>query len=128
MEMEMRRFLSTEYSVVLERQYSEGPIRRDERFCDSSGRDQDGRALLVREIEQRRDMPARDDAALANFELPRIDHGQRMFAFVYDLPSLFASRDAKVTWIPYGKFDHVRPPTWIGSRARSLTSGARMPM
>jgi len=75
MEMEVRRFLSTEDPVVLERKYSEGPIGLDERLCGSPGRDHYGSAFLVRKIEQRRDVPTRDNAALANFELPRIDHG-----------------------------------------------------
>ena len=75
MEMEVRCFLSAIDPVVLERKYSEGPISLDERLCDSLGRGHDGPALLVRKIEQRRNMPTRDDAALANFELPRIDHG-----------------------------------------------------
>lgn len=75
MEMEVRCFLSTKYPVVLEREYSEGSISLDERLCDSLSGNQYGPALLVRKIEQRCDMPACDDAALANFELPRIDHG-----------------------------------------------------
>jgi len=75
MEMEVRCFLPTKDPVVLERKYSEGAISLDERLCDSLGRCHYGPALLVRKIEQRRDMPARDYAALANFELPRIDHG-----------------------------------------------------
>jgi hypothetical protein len=75
MEMEVRCLLSTEDAVVLERKYSEGTISLDERLCDPFGRDHNGPALLVRKIEQRRDMPTRDNAALANFELPWIDHG-----------------------------------------------------
>jgi hypothetical protein len=75
MEMEVRRFLSTKDPVVLERQYSQGPVCLDERLCDSFSRDHYGSALLVGKIEQRRDMPTCDNAALANFELPRIDHG-----------------------------------------------------
>lgn len=75
MEMEVRCFLSTKDPVVLERKYSEGAISLDERLCDSLGRGHYGPALLVRKIEQRRDMPTCDHAALANFELPRIDHG-----------------------------------------------------
>ena len=112
MEMEVRCFLSTEDPVVLERKYSEGPISLDERLCDFFGRDRYSRALLVRKIEQRRDMATCDNAALANFELPRIDHGQCMFAFVYDRPSFFATCHplTKVARIPYGKFDHLAPP------------------
>ena len=75
MEMEVRCFLPTKDPVVLERKYSEGPISRDERLCDSFSGDHNSPALLVRKIEQRRDMPTCDNAALANFELPRIDHG-----------------------------------------------------
>ena len=75
MEMEVRCFLSTEDPIVLERQYSKGPIRLDERLGDSPGREHYCPALLVRKIEQRRDVPTRDDAALPNFELPGIDNG-----------------------------------------------------
>jgi hypothetical protein len=107
-EMEVRRFLSTEDPVVLERKYPEGAISLDERLCDSLGRDQYRRTLLAGKIEQRRDVPACDDAALTHFELPRIDHGQRMFAFVYDLPPLFPSGQAEIARISYGEFDHLR--------------------
>ena len=106
MEMEVWCFLSAIDPVVLEREYPERPIGLDERICDSSGRDQYRRALVVGKIEQRRDMPTRDDAALPDFELPRINHGQCMFAFVDDLPSFFANRRAKVARISYWKFDH----------------------
>ena len=75
MEMEVRCFLSTKDAVVLERKYSEGSISLDECLCDSLGRGQYGPALLIRKIKQRRDMPTCDNAALANFELPWIDHG-----------------------------------------------------
>lgn len=108
--MEVRCFLSAEDSVVLERQYSQRPIRLDERFCDSFCRDHDGRAFLARKIEQRRDMPTGDDAALANFELPWIDHGQGMFALIDDFPSFFARRHAKVARLSCGKFDHLPSP------------------
>ena len=110
MKMEVRCFLSAIDPVVLERKYSEGPIGSDERLCDSLGRDYYGPALLVRKIEQRRDLPTRDHAALTNFELPRIDHGQGVFAFVYDLPSFFATRHTKVARISYGKFYHWPSP------------------
>lgn len=55
-------------------------------------------------------MPTCDNAALANFKLPRIDHGQNMFAFVYDGPSFFAACHpfAEVAGISYRKFDHLR--------------------
>lgn len=112
MEMEVRCFLPTEDPVVLERKYSEGPIGLDERLCDSLGRGHYGPALLVGKIEQRRDVPTRDDAALTDFELPWIDHGQCMFAFVNDRPSFFATCHpfAKVARISYGKFDHLPSP------------------
>ena len=112
MEMKVRCFLSTVDPVVLERKYSEGLISLDERLCDSLGRDHYGPAFMVREIEQRRDMSTSDDATLADFELPRIDHGQCMFAFVYDRPSFFATCHpfTKIARISYGKFDHLPSP------------------
>lgn len=112
MEMEVRCFLPAKDPVVLERKYSEGSIRLDERLCDSLSRDQYSPALLVGEIEQRRDVPTRDNAALAHFELPRIDHGQRMFAFVYDRPSFFTTCHtfAKIARVSYGKLDHLPSP------------------
>ena len=91
MEMEVRRFLPAIDPVVLKREYSERPIRLDERLCDSLGREQYGAAFLVGKIEQRRDVATRDDATLTDFELPRIDHGERMFAFIDDRPSFFAA-------------------------------------
>jgi hypothetical protein len=108
--MEVRRLLPAEDPVVLERKNSEWPIRLDERLRDSPGGDQYGLALTVGKIEQRRDMPAGDDAALADFELPRIDHGQGMFAFFYDRPPFFATRHAfaKVARISCWEFDHSR--------------------
>lgn len=62
-------------------------------------------------IEQRCDMATCDNAALANFELLRIDHGQSMFTLVYDLPLFFTTRHAKVAWIHQGKFDHLPLPS-----------------
>jgi hypothetical protein len=106
MEMEVWCFLSAEDPVVLERKYPEGPIRLDERLGDSLGRDHDGPAFLGRKIEQRRDMPTRDNATLANLELPGVDHGERVFAFLDDLPSFFAAGHAKVARISYGEFEH----------------------
>ena len=121
MEMEVRRFLSTIDPVVLERKYSEGSISLDERLCDSFSRDQYGPALLLRKIEQRRDVPTCDNAALTYFELPWIDHGQCMFAFVYDLPSFFATCHTKVARISYGKFDHLPSPIgWFAQAAQRL--------
>lgn len=91
MEMEVRRFLSTEDPVVLKCKYSEGFVSLNERLCDSLGRDHYSAAFLVRKIEQRRDMPTCDDTTLANFELPRIDHRECMLAFIYDRPPFFAT-------------------------------------
>src|SRR5262245_19885698 len=51
-------------------------------------------------------MPTCDDTTLADFELPRIDHRERVLAFVDDLPSFFATCHAKVARISYGKFEH----------------------
>lgn len=110
MEMEVRCFLSAIDPVVLKRKYSKGPISLDERLCDSFCRGHYGPALLVGKIEQRRDMPTCDHAALSNFELPRIDHGQGVFAFFYDLPPFFATCHTKVARISYGKFDHFPSP------------------
>jgi hypothetical protein len=109
MEVEVRCFLSTKDAVVLKRKYSEGSISLDERLCDSFSRDHYSPALTVRKFEQRRDMPTRDNAALPDFELPRIYHGKRMFALVYDRPPFFASGHpfTKVARISYGKFDQL---------------------
>lgn len=106
MEMKVGRFLSAEDPVVLEGEYSERAIRHDERLCDSPGRNQYGSAFLIGKIEQRRDVPTRDDATLADFELPWIDHGERMFAFLDDLPSFLATCHAQVARISYGKLKH----------------------
>jgi hypothetical protein len=107
MEMEVRCFLSAINPVVLKREYSERPIGFDERLCDSLRRDQYSAAFLAGEIEQRRDMAACDHATLADFELPWIDHGERVFAFIDDRPSFFATCHpfAKVARISCGKFD-----------------------
>ena len=112
MEMEVRCFLPAKDPVVLKCEYSEGPISLDERLCDSLGRGHYGPAFLVRKIEQRRDMPTRDNATLANLELPGIDHGERMFAFIHDRPSFFAPCHplAKVARISYGKLDQLPSP------------------
>jgi len=119
MEVEVWCFLSAEDPVVLERKYSEGPIRLDERLSDSLGRDHDGPAFLGRKIEQRRDMPTRDDATLANLELPGVDHGERVFAFLDDLPSFFAARHTKVTRISYWKFDQLPSPIQTAGRRKN---------
>lgn len=107
MEMEVRCFLSAEDSVVLEREDSEGLIGFDEGFGDSLGRNHDGSALLLREIEQCRDVSTCDDAALADLELPRVDHGECVLGFFYDLPFFLADCHAKVAWVFYGEFDHL---------------------
>mgnify|MGYP005605493933 FL=1 len=112
MEVEVRRFLPTVDPVVLERQDSERPIRFDKGLCDSLGRDHDGLAFLMGKIEQCGDMSTRDDATLADFELPRIDHGERMFAFIHDRPSFFAACHpfTKVARVSCGKFDQFSSP------------------
>ena len=112
MEMEVRRFLPAIDPVVLKREYSERPIRLDERLCDSLGREQYGAAFLVGKIEQRRDVATRDDATLTDFELPRIDHGERMFAFIDDRPSFFATCHSftQVARISCGKLDQWPSP------------------
>lgn len=111
MKVEVRCFLSTKDPVVLKSQYSKGLIRFDKRLRDSLGRDQYRLAFLMRKIEQRCNMPACDDATLADLELPRIYHSERMLVLIYDRPSFFATRHfTKVTWISYGKFKQVSPP------------------
>lgn len=57
-------------------------------------------------------MPAGDNATLANFELPRIDHGERMLAFLYDRPSFFATGHpfTKVARISYRQLDQLPSP------------------
>jgi hypothetical protein len=126
MEMEVRCFLPTEDPVVLERKYSEGPISLNKRLCDSLSRDHCSPALLFGKIEQRRDVPACDDAALANFELPGIDHRECMFAFIYDRPSLFTTCHpfTKVARISYGKLDQPISPIQPTARRRN-TFGVR---
>jgi hypothetical protein len=112
MEMEVRSFLSTEDPVVLKRKYSEGFESPDERFRDSFRRDHYSRALLGSQIEQGRDMPACDDATLANFELPWIDHGECMFAFINDRPPFFATGHpfTKVARLSDRKLDQLPSP------------------
>jgi hypothetical protein len=81
---------------------------------------------LVRKIEQRRDMPTRDNATLANFELPRIDHGECMFAFIYHRPSFFATCHpfTKVARLSYGKFDQLPSPIQPAGRRKTLVESA----
>lgn len=112
MEMEVRCFLPAKDPVVLKCEYSEGPISLNERLCDSLSRDHYSLAFSVGKIEQRRDMPTCDNATLANFELPGIDHGECIFAFICDRPSLFATCHSftKVARISYGKFDQLPSP------------------
>jgi len=101
MKVEVWCFLPAKDPVVLKRQYSERLIRFYKRLCDFFSRDHYGRAFLMRQIEQRRDVPPCDDATLASFELPWIHYGERMLALLYDRPSLFATRHpfTKVTRI-----------------------------
>jgi hypothetical protein len=122
----VRCFLSTKDPVVLKRKYSEGPISLNECLCDSLSRDHYSPAFLVRKIEQRRDMPTCDNATLANFELPRIDHGECMFAFIYDRPSFFATCHpfTKVARISYGKFDQLPSPIQPAGRRKTLVESA----
>lgn len=66
-------------------------------------------------------MPTCDNATLANFELPRIYHGERVFAFIYDRPSFFATCHpfTKVARISYGKFDQLPSPIQPAGRRKS---------
>jgi hypothetical protein len=99
-------------------------VRRDERLRDSLGRDQYGGAFVGGKVEQQRDMPARDDAALADFELPRVDHRERVFAFIDDRPAVFATcRFAQVAWISCGKFDQCLPPIRPSGRVDESAPG-----
>lgn len=109
MEMEVRRFLPAVDAVVLEREYSERAIRADERLRDSPGRGQHLAAFVIGQIQQRRDVPTRDHAALPDFELPRVHHRQRMSALGDDGPSLFATGDplAEIAWGSWRKFEHL---------------------
>ena len=112
MEVEVRRFLPAVDAVVLERKYPEGPIRPDERLCESPRRDQHGRAFLVGKIQQQGDMPARDHATLADFELPGIDHGERVLVLIHDRPSFFATCHplTEIARIPHRKLDQLPSP------------------
>nr|WP_232823529.1 hypothetical protein [Dyella sp. C9] len=111
MKVKVGRFLSTKHPVVLERQYAERLVRRDQRLRDPLGRDHDRLAFLTRKIEQRSDVSARDNATLADFELRRIDHGERMLTFIDDRPSVFAGRRfTKIARVSYGKFNQVSSP------------------
>jgi hypothetical protein len=129
MEVEVWCFLSTKDAVVLKRKYAERLIRLYERLCDSLGRDHHGRAFLRRKIEQRRDMPTRDNATLADFELPRIYHGERMFALVYDRPPFFATCHSftKVARILYGKFDQLPSPIELEDRRTYAYRSSKRP-
>ena len=123
MEMEVRSFLPTKDPIVLKCEYSEGPISLNERPCDSLSRGHYSPAFSVGKIKQRRDMPTRNNATLANFELPGIDHGERMFAFIYDRPSLFATCHpfTKVARISYWKFDQLPSPVQPAGRRRNAS-------
>ena len=130
MEVEVWCFLPAEDAVVLKRQYAKRLICLDERLRDSPGRNQYDRALLIGKIEQCRDMPARDDATLADFELPRIYHGERMFALVYDRPSFFAPGHSftKVARISYGKLDQWPSPLDRAPNAQRQTPHSAPPV
>lgn len=112
MKVEVWRFLPTKDPVILEREYSKRLIGLDKRLRDPLGRNHNGFAFLMRKIEQRSDMPTCDNATLANFELPGVYHGERMFALIYDRPSFFAACHslAKVAWISYGKLNQLSSP------------------
>jgi hypothetical protein len=66
-------------------------------------------------------MPTCDDATLANLELPGIDHGECMFAFIHDRPSFFAPCHplAKVARISYGEFDQLPSPIQSAGRRKN---------
>ena len=105
-EMEVRRFLPAVHAVVLERQDPERPVGADLRRRDPLRGGHDGRALGIGKIQQRRDMAARDHAALPHFELPGIDHRQRVLALVNDLPSFLGGGHAQVARVSGGEFEH----------------------
>ncbi|ULU24972.1 hypothetical protein DYST_01892 [Dyella terrae] len=111
MKVEVGCLLPTKDPVVLKREYAEGLIRFDQRLRDTFCRDHNRLAFLKREVEQRSDMPTRDDATLADFELQWIYHRERMLALIDDRPSFFATcRFTKVTRISYGKLDQWASP------------------
>ena len=93
MEMEVRRFLSAVDAVVLERQDSKRLKSPYQRPGNALCRYRNSLALVLREIEQRSDMSARDHAALTKLELPRIDHRKRELALIDDRPAFFAPCD-----------------------------------
>ena len=109
MEVEVWCFLSTIDPVVLKREYSERPISLDEGLCESLRRSHYHAAFRGRKIEQRRRMPSCDDATLAKFKLPGINHGECMFGFIYHRPSLFATCHpfTKIARFLYGELDHL---------------------
>lgn len=57
-------------------------------------------------------MPACYDTALADFELPWIDYGEREFTFVDDRPPFFATCHSftKVAWVFQGKLNQLPSP------------------
>src|SRR5690606_9706158 len=65
-------------------------------------------ALAVVEVGQQRDVAPGDDAALADLELPGVEHGKGEFAFLDHRPARVAAGDAfaQVARIADGKFDH----------------------
>lgn len=127
MKVKVRCFLPAKDAVVLKRKYSERLIRLDKRLCDSLGRDHYCLAFLMGKIEQRSDMPAGDNATLANFELPGIYHGERVLALIDDRPSFGAACHSftKVTRISYGKFDQLSSPIQPAIRLALVDSAVR---
>jgi len=127
MKVKVRCLLPTKNPVVLKRQYSEGLIRLDKRLCESLGRDHYRRAFLMGKIEQRSDVPTCDNATLANFELPGIDHGERVLALIDDRPSFGATCHSftKVARISYGKFNQLSSPIQPANRTQECLLGLR---
>jgi len=122
MEVKVRCFLPAKDPVVLKREDSEGPIRLDKRLRGPLRRDHDSLAFLIRKIEQGGDMPTCDDAALANFELPGIYHGERKLALIYDCPSFFPTCHSftKVTRISQRKFNQLPSPIRPANRYKNV--------
>ena len=126
MEMEVRCLLPTIDPVVLKGEYSEGPISLHERPCDSLSGDHYSSAFSIGEIKQRRDMSTCNNATLANLELPGIDHGECMFPFIHDRPSLFATcyPFTQVARISNGKFNQLPSPVQLVDAETLLQSAA----
>src|SRR5690606_27940543 len=68
----------------------------------------DRTAFLFSEFQQRGHVPPRDHTALPDLELPWIDHGQRVRAFLDDRPAVFADDHlAQVAGVANGKLEHL---------------------